>query len=149
MLVKESHRRHAIPQKQMDVPSSFIPFTNQHKENEMNQNEIVATPAAVGVALQGVSMGYQQIEAEFARYEAEAAALKQRMDALKERRKDMRQQACNQVLPEIVERMTTHGITLEQVRAALAAAKPAATVIHKYWNPETRETDSGKGTLPA
>ncbi|WP_423379869.1 H-NS histone family protein [Burkholderia sp. LMG 32019] len=91
---------------------------------------------------------YQQIDAEFAQYEAEAAALKQRMDALKERREGMRQQAHNQALPEIVERMTTHGITLEQVRGALAAAKPAVTVIHKYWNPETKETHSGKGTLP-
>lgn len=91
---------------------------------------------------------YQQIDAEFAQYEAEAAALKQRMDALKERRQSLRQQECDQALPEIVERMTTLGITLEQVRAALAVAKPAATVIHKYWNPETKETHSGKGTLP-
>lgn len=92
---------------------------------------------------------YQQIDAEFAQYEAEAAALKQRMDALKERRKDLRQQAHGEALPAIVERMNTLGITLEQVRAALAAAKPAAAVIHKYWNPETEETHSGKGTLPA
>ena len=92
---------------------------------------------------------YQQIDAEFARYEAEAAALQLRMDALTQRRESIRQQAHDQALPEIVERMTTHGITLEQVRVALAAAKPAATVIHKYWNPETRETHSGKGTLPA
>lgn len=91
---------------------------------------------------------YQQIDAEFAQYEAEAAALKQRMDALKERRKGMRQQACNQVLPEIVERMTTLGITLEQVRVALAAAKPAASVVDKYRNPETGETHSGKGGCP-
>jgi DNA-binding protein H-NS len=114
----------------------------------MNQNEIVATPTAIEAASQFASMGCQQIDAEFARYEAEAAALKQRMDALKERRKGMRQQACNQALPEIVERMTTLGITLEQVRVALAAAKPAASVIDKYRNPETGETHSGKGGCP-
>ncbi|CAE6687990.1 H-NS histone family protein [Paraburkholderia haematera] len=114
----------------------------------MNRNEIVATPTAIEAASQFVSIGYQQIDAELARYEAETAALKQRMDALAERREGMRQQACNQALPEIVERMTTHGITLEQVRAAFAAAKPAVTVIHKYWNPETKETHSGRGTLP-
>ncbi|MGF6761459.1 DNA-binding protein H-NS [Paraburkholderia sp. GAS33] len=91
---------------------------------------------------------YQQIDAEFAQYEAEAAALQLRMDALTQRRESIRQQAHDQALPEIVERMTTHGITLEQVRAALAAAKPAATVIHKYWDPETEETHSGKGTIP-
>lgn len=114
----------------------------------MNQNEIVVTPAAIAAASQPAVMDYQQIEAEFARYEAEADAIKQRMDALKARRKGMRQQACDQALPVIVERMTTLGITLEQVRVALAAAKPADSNIDKYRNPETGETHSGKGGCP-
>jgi hypothetical protein len=48
---------------------------------------------------------YQQIDAEFAQYEAEAAALQLRMDALTQRRESIRQQAHDQALPEIVERM--------------------------------------------
>jgi hypothetical protein len=40
------------------------------------------------------------------------------------------------------------GITQSQLLAYFGRAALGKSVIHKYWNPETEETHSGKGTLP-
>ncbi|MFM0390769.1 H-NS histone family protein [Paraburkholderia phytofirmans] len=116
----------------------------------MNQNEIVATSAAIEVAAQpaGTASDYDQIEAEFARYEAEAAAIKQRMEALSEQRENLRKQERVIAIPEILARIAALGIKPEDLGFAANPSKPVGPVVHKYRNPETGKTHSGKGSLP-
>lgn len=92
---------------------------------------------------------YQQLDAEIAQYEAEAKLIKQRAKELRNQRESMAKQERDGAVLEIVTLMLTLGITLDQVRTAFAAAKSVvAPAIHKYWNPETGETHSGKGSCP-
>jgi len=114
----------------------------------MNQNEIVVTPAEIDVAPQPAVTHYQQIEAEFARYEAEAAAIKQRMDVLTAQRESLREQERAVFIPQTLARMEALGLKPEDLGFAAKASKSVAPSIHKYRNPETGATHSGKGSCP-
>lgn len=110
--------------------------------------EIVATPAAIEAASQPAATDYQKIEAEFARYEAEAAALKQRMDALNKQREGLRAQERAIAIPEILARIAALGIKPEDLGFASKTSKSKAPSIHRYSDPATGKTHSGKGGLP-
>ncbi|WP_076884243.1 H-NS family nucleoid-associated regulatory protein [Burkholderia pseudomallei] len=93
-------------------------------------------------------LDYQQLDAEIAQCKAEQDLIKQRLDALKQRRGDVMKHAQDAALPAIVAQLRALGITQSQLATYLGNAASDKPIVHKYWNPETKETHSGKGTLP-
>ncbi|WP_261534433.1 H-NS histone family protein [Burkholderia multivorans] len=93
-------------------------------------------------------LDYQQLDAEIAQCKAEQDLIKQRLDALKQQRGDVMKHAQDAALPAIVAQLRALGITQSQLSTYLGSAASDKPIVPKYWNPETKETHSGKGTLP-